>query len=108
MGHSCVLDIYKVTRRFPQDELFGLTSQMRRAVVSVTSNIAEGFGRRGLREKARFYSISQGSLTELQNLLLVTRDVSLMTSGEFDDVFSKTVETHKMLTGLIKSVRSCA
>ena len=66
-GHTLVLEIYRKTKKFPKEELFGLTSQMRRSAVSVTSNIAEGFSRRSYKEKTQFYFMAQGSLTELQN-----------------------------------------
>jgi four helix bundle protein len=66
-GHELVLFVYEITKHFPQNEVFGLTSQMRRAVVSITSNIAEGFSRISNKEKAQFYSIALGSLTEIQN-----------------------------------------
>ncbi|MBI4599730.1 four helix bundle protein [Candidatus Uhrbacteria bacterium] len=64
-GHTLVLKIYKITQSFPKEEQFGLTNQLRRAAVSLTSNIAEGFGRGSYKEKAQFYSIALGSLTEV-------------------------------------------
>ena len=69
-GHKLVLMIYGITKQFPKEEIFGLTSQIRRCVVSITLNIAEGFSRQSYKEKVRFYSISLGSITELQNQLL--------------------------------------
>lgn len=73
--HQVVLQMYILTKTFPNDELFGLVSQMRRAAVSVTSNIAEGFSRSSSKEKVRFYSIASGSAIELQNQLLISLDV---------------------------------
>ena len=64
-GHQLVISIYKKTQLFPREEMFGLTSQMKRCSVSVTSNIAEGFSRQSYKDKIRFYYISKGSLTEL-------------------------------------------
>ena len=61
-GHQIVILVYKITKEFPKEEIFGLVSQMRRAVVSITSNIAEGFGRQTYKEKVQFYYIAQGSL----------------------------------------------
>ena len=61
-GHKLVLTVYLVTKKFPREELFGLSSQMRRAGVSITSNIAEGFGRKGFKEKIQFYYLAKGSL----------------------------------------------
>jgi len=68
-GHTLVLAVYKVTKDFPKEELFGLTNQIRRAVVSVTSNIAEGFTRYSSKEKNQFYFVCLGSLAEVQNQL---------------------------------------
>ena len=82
-GHKLVLTIYQITKKLPKDELFGLTSQMRRAAVSITSNIAEGFSRQSFKEKAQFYSMAQGSLTELQNQLLVSKDIGYFTAEEY-------------------------
>src|SRR3989344_224377 len=73
-SHKLVLMVYKFTKNFPKNELFGLTSQLRRAVVSITSNIAEGFSRFSYKEKIQFYSIAFGSLTEVQNQLLISKD----------------------------------
>ena len=69
-----MLEIYKITKDFPKDEKFGLVSQMRRASVSIPANIEEGFKRRGIKDKINFYNISQSSLTELQNYLILVRD----------------------------------
>ncbi len=102
-GHTLVVEIYEITKSFPKEELFGLTSQMRRCAVSITSNIAEGFSRRSYKEKIQFYSISHGSLTELQNQLLIAMDVGYLKNKTFDRLAKKSVEVHKILSGLIKS-----
>jgi len=105
-GHKLVLDIYKTTSTFPQQEVYALTSQMRRAAVSITSNIAEGFSRRGKKEKMQFYSMAQGSLTELQNQLLVAKDVGYVKNDAYILIFGQTQLVHKLITGLIKSVNN--
>lgn len=105
-GHSLVLDIYKITKNFPKEELFGLTNQLRRAAVSFTSNLAEGFSRHSYKEKTQFYSIALGSLTEIQNQLLVARDLGYITKEEFDNLANKTVTISKITNGLIKKSRS--
>ena len=105
-GHKLVLDIYSVTRKFPKEEQFGLTIQIRRAIVSFTSNIAEGFSRGSYKEKIRFYSIALGSLTEVQNQLLIARDLKYVTAGEFDKLAKQTVKISKITNGLIKRSRS--
>ena len=105
-GHKLVLMTYKATKTFPKEELFGLVSQMRRAAVSITSNIAEGFSRRSYKEKIQFYHLAQGSNTELQNQLLITKDVNYLTKSDFDDIANQSVKVHKLLTGLIKKSKS--
>lgn len=105
-GHSLVLDVYRITKKFPKEELFGLTNQLRRAAVSFTSNLAEGFSRHSYKEKTQFYSIALGSLTEIQNQLLVARDLGYITKEEFDNLARKTVTISKITNGLIKKSRS--
>lgn len=105
-GHRFVLMIYKATKEFPREEVFGIVSQMRRCVVSITSNIAEGFSRQTYREKVQFYSIAHGSVTELQNQLLISRDVGYLANEKFDSIAAQTVIVHKIITGLIKKSRS--
>ena len=90
---------------FPVQEQFGLTSQMRRSAVSVTSNIAEGFSRQTTNDKLHFYSIALGSLTELQNQLLIARDVGYIQIDELPKLADKSIVTHKLINGLIKSLR---
>ena len=103
-AHDLVLLTYKTTKSFPSEEVFGLVSQMRRAAVSVTSNIAEGFGRTSLNEKIRFYTIARGSLTELQNQLFVARDISYLTSEDSQNIERRIVRTLMMLHRLIASL----
>ena len=105
-GHKLVLNIYKITKEFPREETFGLISQMRRCAVSITSNIAEGFSRQSYKEKSQFYSISQGSVTELQNQLLIAKDVGYITEDEFKKNAEQSVTVHKIINGLIKSSRA--
>jgi len=98
--------IYKNTKDFPREELFGITNQMRRAAVSITSGIAEGFSRQSYREKVQFYSIAQGSNTELQNQLLIAKDVGYLAKTDFDNIANQSVRVHKLLNGLIKKSKS--
>lgn len=104
VAHTLVVKVYQLTRDFPKDEQYGLTSQMRRCAVSITSNIAEGFGRRWSKEKVQFYSVAQGSVTELQNQLLTSRDVGYTTQMEISVLLDLSVQVHKLLSGLIKSI----
>ena len=105
-GHVLVLMVYKATKEFPKDELFALVNQMRRCVVSVTSNIAEGFSRQSYKEKVQFYAMALGSVTELQNQLLVARDVGYMLPREFTRIADQTVRVSKILNGLIRKSKT--
>lgn len=105
-GHNLVLIIYKTTKTFPSDERFGLIDQMRRCVVSVTSNIAEGFSRKTKKEKAQFFYMALGSVTELQNQLLIVRDLSYINSVDFKKIADRTVVVSKLINGLIKSAKT--
>ncbi|MEK7450455.1 MAG: four helix bundle protein [Patescibacteria group bacterium] len=105
-GHKLVLAIYGITKFFPKEEVFGLISQMRRCAVSVTSNIAEGFSRQSYKEKVQFYSMSQGSVTELQNQLIIARDISFITKDKFQEIALQSITVHKIINGLIKSSKN--
>src|ERR1035437_8145898 len=83
-AHALVLMVYKYTESFPDKEKFGLTNQLRRAVISVTSNIAEGFGRQTAREKIQFYYHSNGSLMEIKSQLFAARDLKYLSEQSFD------------------------
>lgn len=104
-GHKLVLMIYKTTKEFPLEEKYGLTNQMRRAVVSFTSNIAEGFSRKSLKEKYQFYSTAKASLTELQNQLIIARDVGYLSKESFNQIAQQSVVVNKLLNGLLKATR---
>ena len=105
-GHKLVLMIYDITKQFPKEEMFGLVSQIRRCAVSITSNIAEGFSRLSYKEKARFYSISLGSITELQNQILIAKDVNYITKEQFQNIAKQSIKVHKITNGLIKSSKN--
>ncbi|MBU1018603.1 MAG: four helix bundle protein [Patescibacteria group bacterium] len=104
-GHKLVMEVYRLIKKFPKFELFVLVNQICRAAVSVTSSIAEGFSRRTNPDKIRFYTISQGSLTELQNQLLISKDNKYITQKEFDNVFLQTITVQKLINGLIRKLR---
>jgi len=105
-GHELVLEVYEITKKFPKEEIFGITNQLRRCAVSITSNIAEGFSRKTYKDKIQFYSIALGSLTELQNQLLIARDVKYIDIETFKNMADKSVIVHKLINGLIKSSRT--
>ena|SRR3989344_2463706 len=105
-AHKLVLMIYKETSSFPKEEIFGLVSQMRRCSVSITSNIAEGFSRQSYKEKVQFYSMAQGSLTELQSQLLVAKDVGFISVTKNQEIENQLIICHKLLNALIKKSKS--
>ncbi len=100
-GHKLVLLVYKITQSFPKQEVYSLVDQMRRAASSITSNVAEGFGRQGYKEKIQFYYLAQGSLTELKNQLLISKDVGYQSQNNFDQLMTQANKTHQLLQGLI-------
>ena len=103
-AHSFALKIYISTRQFPDSERFGLTAQLRRASVSVVSNIAEGSGRRADREQARFLKIALSSNCEVECQLLLSRDVGYLTSSDWEILDDQCREIGRMLSGLIRSL----
>lgn len=101
-SHKLAIIIYKTTKTFPKEEVYSLVDQMRRAAISITSNIAEGFGRQTYKEKIQFYYIAQGSLIELKNQLLLARDIEYLSSKYFNEIAEQANCAHKLLQGLIK------
>ncbi len=104
-GHKLVLKIYEATSQFPDNERFGLINQIRRAVVSITSNISEGFSRQSDKEKINFFYTALGSLTEVQNQLLISRDLSYINKEFFKELATQTVIVSKLVNGLIKNLK---
>ena len=102
-AHAWVLSVYKFTEAFPRHELFGLTSQLRRAAVSVPANFAEGFKKRGLADKIRIYNIAQGSLEECRYYLILARDLSY---GDSRALIGSLEEISKMLESYSRSIRA--
>jgi len=107
-GHKLVIQLYELTKTFPREETFGLTSQIRRAAVSITSNIAEGFGRNSFKEKIRFYYISQGSIIEVKNQLMIARDVKMITGEKFNEIDAQINHAHRLLQGFISKTKQLA
>lgn len=104
-GHRLVLMIYDITKKFPKEEIFGLTSQIRRAAVSITSNIAEGFSRNSTKEKIQFYTIARGSNVEIQNQLLIAKDIKYIDKENFDKIAEQSVRVNKLINGMIRYCR---
>lgn len=107
-GHKLVIGIYKLTKHFPSEERFSLTSQIRRAAVSITSNIAEGFGRQTKKDQMHYYIMARGSVLELQNQLLIARDIEILPVENYTHLQEQSIIVHKILNGLIRSVRNAA
>lgn len=102
-SHKLVLKIYKI--KFPKEETYSLADQIRRAAVSITSNIAEGFGRQSYKEKIHFYYTAQGSLTEVKNQLIIAKDIGYLPVTEFTQIFDQLGTAHKLLIGLISKTK---
>jgi four helix bundle protein len=98
--------LYKLSRAFPREELYGLTSQPRRAAVSIAANLAEGCGRRTSAELARFVRIAMGSASELDYHLLLCRDFEFISNEQYERTSRELVRIRKMLLGLLTSVEA--
>ena len=105
-SHKLVLMIYKIIKKFPKEENFALSDQLRRASASITSNIAEDFGRQTIKEKIQFYYQAQGSLSEIKNQLLISKDLNYIDNNEFTEIFNQANLSHQLLHGLIKKSKS--
>lgn len=104
LSRALVLEVYKLTRTFPRDEMFVLTSQIRRAAVSIPSNIAEGAARTGTKEFAQFLNIARGSLSELETQLLIAADLGYIKID--NPVFILADRVSRLITGLHKVLRT--
>ena len=104
-AHQLVLLTYRCTKSFPKEELFALTSQMRRAAVSITSNIAEGFGRHTSKDKDHFYVMSSGSLFELKNQFITAKDLGYISVDQLAAFEARFINTKKLLNALLRTHR---
>jgi four helix bundle protein len=104
-SHQLTLDVYRAAAGFPKDELYGLTSQLRRACASLPANIAEGCGRGGKSELARFLQVAMGSASEAEYHLLLAHDLGLLNDAEYKRLEAGAVEVKRMLTSFIEKVR---
>ena len=105
-GHQLTLNVYEVTRAFPREEMYGLTSQMRRAGAAISANVAEGCGRGSNADLARFLQIAFGSASELENHLLLARDLSFLQPVDHESLTGEVVEIQRMLASFIKSLKA--
>lgn len=104
-AHSLYIATHVATKNFPKDELFGLTSQIRRAALSVSSNIAEGFGRSSDADKLHFCMMARGSLFETQNQLIASRDIGILAETRFEKLIEQSETAKRLLIGLINATK---
>ena len=105
-SHKLTLELYRISRSFPKEETYGLTSQLRRAAVSVGANLAEGCGRRTSPELARFVRIAMGSASELDYHLLLCRDFDFVTESQYGRSVAELTRVRKMLSALLASIEA--
>jgi len=105
-GHKLALEIYKLTAKFPKEEIYGLSSQIRRAAVSIPTNIAEGCGRGSAKELKQFLTISMGSASEVEYQILLSYELRYMDRKTYDNLNSDIQEIKKMLSSYIVKVRN--
>lgn len=101
-----VKDLYVITKKYPKEEIYGLTSQLRRSAVSVACNIAEGQARNSTGEFKQFLGISKGSLAELETLLLLSKDLNMISAMELEEIIKLTDEVGKLLNGPLNSLKA--
>jgi four helix bundle protein len=104
-AHSFVLAVYKYSKNFPEEEKYGLTSQFRRAAVSIEANIAEGYKKLGRSDKLRFFNISQGSIEECRDYIILARDLEFVNEEEFKILYNALESASKMLMLYCERIR---
>ena len=104
-AHALTLAVYKITEKFPKQELYALTNQIQRAAVSVPTNIAEGCGKDSDAELKRYFMIAMGSASELEYLLLLARDLTYLPEESHQILYSDLVEVRKMLNAFIQKLK---
>ncbi len=105
-AHKLALCVYKLTKSYPDDERYGLISQLRRAASSVTANLAEGYDRYYHKEKARFYLLARGSAAEVHNFLILSKDLMYIDEETFEQLSPLVVSVRQLLSGLIRAQRA--
>lgn len=101
---NLVTECYKTTKKFPKEELFGLTSQIRRSAISIPSNIAEGYGRNGKYDYLKFLNISLSSFFEYQTQIEIAYNIDYLTELEFNNIYEKSREVERMLVSFIDKI----
>jgi len=103
-AHTFVLDVYRRTKLYPKEELFGLTSQYRRAAVSIAANIAEGYGKKGAKDKLRFYNIAEGSINECLYYVILSKDLGYITEDDGNILYGELTSIKKLLFSYSKAL----
>ena len=103
-AHTFVLSVYNITKHFPDDEKFGLTSQFRRAAISIEANIAEGYKKISKADKLRFFNIAQGSIEECRDYIILSRDLSYINEKELTILYNNIETTSKLLNGYCRGI----
>jgi len=104
-AHQFVLHTYLQTKSYPKEELFSLTSQYRRAAVSIAANIAEGYGKKGFNDKLRFYNIAEGSINECRYYIILSKDLAYMSAIDGDNLYSELTVIQKLLSSYSQSLK---
>lgn len=104
-AHKLVLETYKLINIFPKSERFVLSNQLSRAVISVSSNLAEGFSRQSKKEKIQFYFVASASLTEVENQLIIAKDIKYISIEQFESIVGKIHLVQRLISGLVRSIR---
>jgi four helix bundle protein len=105
-AHSVTLEIYAMTKRFPKEEIYGLTSQLRRSAASVPTNIAEGCGRGTQKELAQFLQVAMGSASEVEYLLILAKDLHYLEQMPYNHFSENIIEIKKMISSLIHKLKT--
>jgi four helix bundle protein len=105
-SHSLAVKSYQVTKKYPREEIYGLTSQIRRACLSVPANIAEGCGKNGTSDFARFLQIAMGSASELEYLFLFSHDIGILQAPDYKELTESVQEIKRMLASLIQKIKA--
>jgi four helix bundle protein len=105
-SHLLTLDVYRSSRTFPRDEVYGLTSQMRRSAASIGANIAEGSCRKGDLEFGRFLYIAMGSASELEYHLILAHDLKMLETEDYDRLLNEAIEVKRMLASLLQKLKA--
>lgn len=103
-AHLFVLEIYKITKLYPKEEIYGLTSQFKRASVSIPANIAEGYRKRGIKDKLKFYNISQGSADECMYYIILSRDLGYISNDVFERLYSQLDLVSRLLNSYCQGI----